>query len=89
MAEKPTIEQIEEQGQITAGPRGQKLVSVRALVRVRDQGRYNEPGEVFSMELSLVPAHVAAGQVELATVAAAESNGTPSRRKAARTRGAT
>ena len=72
MADKPTIEQIEEQGQITAGPNGQKLVRVQAKVRVRNDGRYYDPADVFGMELSLVPAHVAAGQVELASVSDAE-----------------
>ena len=41
-------------------------VMVRAIKRVRDNGRWHEPGDEWPMDTALAPPHVAAGQVELA-----------------------
>ena len=45
---------------------GSTVVRVRAKTVCKDNGVDHAPGETFEMELSLVPGHVAAGQVELA-----------------------
>jgi len=41
------------------------MVTVKALKKVRDNGKNHEPGETFEMEQSLVGPHVKAGHVEL------------------------
>ena len=76
MAEKLTVEQVADQAQVREEA-GMRWVTVRALINgVRDNGRTYAAGETFEMEISLVPAHVAAGQVELVTEAPGR---TPSR----------
>jgi len=40
-------------------------VMVRALKRVRDNGRWHEPGDEWPMDTALAPPHVEAGQVEM------------------------
>ena len=40
-------------------------VMVRALKRVRDNGRWHEPGDEWPMDTALAPPHVECGQVEL------------------------
>ncbi|HUU59016.1 MAG TPA: hypothetical protein VMZ50_05695 [Phycisphaerae bacterium] len=42
-----------------------EMVTVRAMTRVMDNGNRYAPGDVLHMEIHLVPAHVAAGQVEV------------------------
>jgi len=41
-----------------------ETVKVEAIVVVRNDGEFHQPGEVFDMEKSLVAPHVAAGQVK-------------------------
>ena len=41
-----------------------KMVKVKAVTNVRDNGKDYAPGAEFEMEESLVKPHVAAGQVE-------------------------
>ena len=41
-----------------------KMVKVKAVTSVRDNGKDYAPGAEFEMEESLVKPHVAAGQVE-------------------------
>jgi len=41
-----------------------KMIKVRAVTAVRDNGKDHAPGAEFEMEESLVNPHVAAGQVE-------------------------
>ena len=43
-----------------------KMVSVKALVTVMDNGVTHAAGEIFPMEESMADAHVKAGQVEIA-----------------------
>jgi hypothetical protein len=54
------------------------IVQVQAMVAMKDNGKRHNPGEVFGMEKSLVPAHVAAKQVRVMQApAAAAAQGAP------------
>lgn len=46
----------------------EKMISVQAMVTVRDNGIRHQAGEIFDMEESLVAAHVAAKQIRVAQV---------------------
>ena len=72
-AEKPTVEQIRDTGQVATGADGKtQMVTVRALKnKVRDNGHTYMVGDEFHMELSLVPVHVEAGSVEIVPAVAA------------------
>lgn len=69
-----TYEQIEAAGIVEAGRNpGDRMVTVRALHdRVMDNGHTYTTGDVFHMEIRLVPVHVEAGQVEIVRREAAE-----------------
>jgi len=43
-----------------------RMVKVKAVTEVRDNGVLHAPGETFEMEASLVEPHRKAGQIELA-----------------------
>ena len=61
-----TIDEIRKTGDVRA-EEGQETVLVKVAGKTcRDNGVLHQNGESFRMEISLVPAHVAAGQVELA-----------------------
>ncbi len=63
--EKMTYEDIREAAEVARGGNGAEMVTVKALGPVRDNGNSYQAGNILHMEMSLVPAHVAAGQVEL------------------------